>query len=141
MSCFTNICTQCHMPSLTNRDDDFCCYGCKCTIHLKTQAIISCKVKHENGKFVVMMVCYVILELNLRWHISLWILKNLKLSKDFFFCDPWIKSSLAHKLVNLEEFKTKQRFFLCLFHDKYLEGCFVLNLTIEVVGYSMIKVD
>jgi hypothetical protein len=59
------------MPSLTNHDDDFCCYGCKCTIHLKTQAKNSCKIKQENGNFVVMMACYVILELNLRWHLSL----------------------------------------------------------------------
>ncbi len=37
------------MPSLTNHDDDFYCYACKCTILFKTQARISCKIKQDNG--------------------------------------------------------------------------------------------
>jgi hypothetical protein len=56
-------------------------------------------------------------------------------------CDPWIEFLLKHKLVNCEHLKTKQGFFLRLFKDKYLKGHFVLNLTIEVVGYSSIKAD
>jgi hypothetical protein len=42
-------------------------------------------------------------------------------------CDPWIGPLLGHKLINLEDFKSKQGFFLCLFREKNLEGKFVLN--------------
>jgi hypothetical protein len=52
--------------------------------------------------------------------------------------DPWIETFLGHKLVNLEDFRTKQRFFLHLFKDYQPKGYFVLSLAIEVVGYLAI---
>ncbi len=56
-------------------------------------------------------------------------------------CDPWIKSLLEHKLMNLEDFRTKQRLFLCLFKDEQPKVHFISNLTIEVVSYSTTKTD
>jgi hypothetical protein len=55
------------------------------------------------------------------------------------FCDPWIEPLLGHKFINLEDFKSKQDFFLCLFKEKKLEGISVLSPTIEVMGYFNLK--
>jgi hypothetical protein len=58
---------------------------------------------------------------------------------DHTLCDPWIEPLLRHKLVSLENFKSKQGFFLCLFREKKIEGKFVLSPTIEIMGYSSLK--
>jgi hypothetical protein len=60
---------------------------------------------------------------------------------DYMLCDPWIEPLLGHKLINLEDFKSKQGFFLCLFKEKKLESKFVLSPTTEVMGYSSLKKD
>jgi hypothetical protein len=54
-------------------------------------------------------------------------------------CDPWIKPLLGHKLINLEDFRSKQGLFLCLFRGKKLEGKFVLSPTTKVMGYPSLK--
>ncbi len=46
---------------------------------------------------------------------------------------------LGHKFISLEDFRSKQVFFLCLFIKKKLEGKNFLIPTIEVVGYSSLK--
>ncbi len=56
-------------------------------------------------------------------------------------CDPWVESLLKHKLVKCEHSRTKQRFFVRLFMDKYFTGHFVLNPITEFVGYSSIKAN
>jgi hypothetical protein len=43
--------------------------------------------------------------------------------------------------MNLEDFRTKQRLFLCLFKDEQPKVHFISNLTIEVVSYSTTKTD
>jgi hypothetical protein len=60
---------------------------------------------------------------------------------DYTLCDPWIEPLFRHKLISLEDLKSKQGFFLCLFKEKKLEGKFVLSPTIEVMGYSNMKKD
>ncbi len=54
---------------------------------------------------------------------------------------PWIEPLLRHKLISLEDFKSKQGFSLCLFREKKLEGKFVLSPIIKVMGYSSLKKD
>jgi hypothetical protein len=51
-------------------------------------------------------------------------------------CDPWIEPLLGHELINLEDFRTKQGFFLHLFRENKLEGKFVLSPT---TCYSSLK--
>ncbi len=36
--CFLNICLECHLPSLTSRNDMFYCCRCKSMIILESQA-------------------------------------------------------------------------------------------------------
>jgi hypothetical protein len=54
-------------------------------------------------------------------------------------CDPWIEPLLGHKLISLEDFRSKQGFFLRLFREKKHEGKFVLRPIAKVVGYSRLK--
>jgi hypothetical protein len=56
-------------------------------------------------------------------------------------CDPWIEPLLGHKLISLEDFKSKQGFFLHLFFKKKPKGNFFLIPTVEVMGYSSLKKD
>jgi hypothetical protein len=51
-------------------------------------------------------------------------------------CDPWIEPLLGHQLISLENFRSKQGFFLCLFKENKLEGKFVLSPT---TCYSSLK--
>jgi hypothetical protein len=50
-------------------------------------------------------------------------------------CDPWIETLLKHKFINLEDFVSKQKFFLHLFR----QVCFKFHM--EVVGYSSLKIN
>jgi hypothetical protein len=54
-------------------------------------------------------------------------------------CDPWIEPLLGHKLISLEDLKSKQGFFLRLFKEKRPKGKFFLSPTTEVVGCSSLK--
>ncbi len=109
-SCFENICSKCHLPSLTNWDVGFYCYTCKAIILTQTQAKIACKIKQENNQVF-----------------------------DYVLCDLWIKALLDHDLVTLEDLKKMKRFFLQLFCDKKPRGKFILNPTIQFIGFSTLK--
>jgi hypothetical protein len=54
-------------------------------------------------------------------------------------CDPWIEPLLGHKLINLEDFRSKQGFFLGLFREKKPKAKFVFSPIVEVVGYFSFK--
>jgi hypothetical protein len=58
---------------------------------------------------------------------------------DYMLCDPWIEPLLGHKLISLEDLKSKQGFFLRLFKEKKPKGKFFLSPTTEVVGCSSLK--
>ncbi len=81
-SCFENICSRCHLPSLTNWDVGYYCYTCKAIVLMQTQAQIACKNKHENN-----------------WEF------------DFFSCDLWIKTLIDHDLGTPEDFQKDGIFF------------------------------
>jgi hypothetical protein len=74
-SCIENICSKCHLPSLTSRDGGFYCYGYKCMVTIETQAWISYKIKQDTND-----------------------------EYDCVSCDPWIKSLLGCDLVCLKDF-------------------------------------
>jgi hypothetical protein len=44
-SYFENICSRCHLSSLTNQDARLYCYTCKAMVPMQTQAWIACKFK------------------------------------------------------------------------------------------------
>ncbi len=88
-SWFENICSRCHLPSVTNRVVGFYCYTCKAIVLTQTQAQIACKIKQENN-------C----------------------EFDYVLCDLWIKTLIDHDLGTPEDFKKMGSFFVWLFHDK-----------------------
>jgi hypothetical protein len=54
-------------------------------------------------------------------------------------CDPWIEPLLGHKLISLEDFRSKEGFSFAYIEKKKPEGKFVLNPIAEVMGYSNLK--
>jgi hypothetical protein len=85
-SYFYNVCACCHLPSVTNQIDDHYYYYCKNTIGVENQPRIYYKINQQNGD-----------------------------DYDCIFIGSWIKSLFGHDLINLENFKQKQNFFLKLF--------------------------
>lgn len=86
-SYFKNICSKCHLPSLSSRDGGFYYYGCKSMVTFEIhEAHIFCKIKQEKGD-----------------------------EYDCVLCKPSIKSLLGHDLNSLEDSGTRQGFFfVCL---------------------------
>lgn len=109
-SCFKNICSKCHLPSLTNRNTGFYYYTCKATIPTQTQTQIACKIKQESGQ-----------------------------EFDYVLCDLQIKTLLYHDLGTPDDFQKMEGFFLWLFCDKKPKGKFILSFFAEVIGFSVLK--
>jgi len=56
-SCFENICSKCHLPSLISRDGGFYWYGYKCMVTIETQAWISYKIKQDTNDEYDCVLC------------------------------------------------------------------------------------
>jgi hypothetical protein len=49
-SCFEAISSNCHLPSLANKEAKHYYYVCKCMVETPSELHISCKIKKENGE-------------------------------------------------------------------------------------------
>jgi hypothetical protein len=52
--CFENICSKCHLPSLTSK---FYYYGYNCMVTIEIQTQISCKIKQNIGDEYDCVLC------------------------------------------------------------------------------------
>jgi hypothetical protein len=78
---FENVFEKCCLPSFTNKNAGYYCQVCKYMVCAQSQLCIACKIKHVNiGIF------------------------------DYMLYDPWIEQLFGHKLINLQDFKSKQGF-------------------------------
>jgi hypothetical protein len=49
-SCFENVCSKCHLTTLTTKDSSYYCYMCKCNVLVKNKAHINYKIMQEMVK-------------------------------------------------------------------------------------------
>jgi hypothetical protein len=111
VSCFENVYACCHLPFVTIQINSNYCYNYKNILGVECQPHIFCKIKQQNGN-----------------------------DCDSILIGSWIKSLFGHDLINFENFKQKQGFFL-RFRKKCTKGRFILSLIAEIVRFFIFNKD
>jgi hypothetical protein len=112
ISCFENVYACCHLPSVTIQTNGHYFYNYKNIVRVESQLHIFCIIKQHNNN-----------------------------DCDCIVTRSWIKSLLGHDLINLENFKQKQGFFLRLFQEKNPKGRFILSPIVEIAKFYVFNKD